>query len=233
LEYQLRLTARAAEDLGLSPDDAGLPAEALVDEHPVIRAFVERRGQSPVSPEATYPPVTRIPVYNLHHERWRGLTWHDKDHGVVWLLGVEHHETGSRDDVYAVLKDRDIAEQLFPDETDYRRLNPDARSFASELRRYAADLIERASESGEWESALIDDVLEVGFRIEVIEHEGEDIGAEHTLRIQMPPLTGGVLPDEWQASVLAAFFPAAELHDIRALGFTPDRAFEYQWDCVW
>jgi hypothetical protein len=67
-----------------------------------------------------------VPVYNLHHRRWRALTWHEEedDLDVVWLLGVGWHEAGSKDDAYAVLKRRDQQGLLFPDEPTTRTSSP-------------------------------------------------------------------------------------------------------------
>lgn len=127
---QLYCTWGALKDLGLDPELARRPAQGLTDRHEVIDAFVAQRSQSPVGPEATYLPATRVPVYNLHHGRWRALTWHEDEHDldVVWLLGVGWHESGSRNDVYAALKRRDERGTLFPDETDYANLEPDPQT---------------------------------------------------------------------------------------------------------
>ncbi len=83
------------------PTSHGLPRR-----HIFVTAFVERRSQSPRGQELTNLPVTAASVYNLHHGRWRGLTWHDEDSDVVWLLGVGWHESGSRGDAYTTLKAR-------------------------------------------------------------------------------------------------------------------------------
>jgi hypothetical protein len=59
------------------------------------------------------------PVYNLHVGRWRGLTWHDVAADVIWLLGVGWHEADSHDDVYEMLKNRDVPDELMPSDQDY------------------------------------------------------------------------------------------------------------------
>jgi hypothetical protein len=49
---QFRLTRRALQDLDLSiPEHASRPATDHTDAHAVVRAFVERRRQSPVGQE--------------------------------------------------------------------------------------------------------------------------------------------------------------------------------------
>lgn len=92
---ELRLTRRALADLGLDDQtSAGLPADELVDRHPMIAAFVERRGQNPEGQEAIQLPESRAIVYSLHSGRWRGLTWSEPDLGLVWLLGAGYHRSG-------------------------------------------------------------------------------------------------------------------------------------------
>lgn len=65
-----------------------------MDADDVVRVFVEQRRQDPKGHEWTRPPVTAAPVYNRHHGRYRGLTWHDEDSDVIWLLGAAWHESG-------------------------------------------------------------------------------------------------------------------------------------------
>lgn len=108
--------------------------------HDVVRAFVDQRSQDPKGQEWTKLPVTSAPAYNLHHGRYRGLTWHDEDNDVVWLLGVGWHESGSRDDAYMVLKRRDEAGDLMPTEQDYLDLEmtlEEARSFVVQVSEQA------------------------------------------------------------------------------------------------
>jgi hypothetical protein len=123
---QLRCTWRALEDLGLDPALGRKSAEALVGEHDVIRAFVTHGSQSPEGQEATCLPATRVPVYNLHHGRWRALTWHEAedDLDVVWFLGAGWHEAGRKADAYAVLKRRDHQGLLLPTKPTMRTSSP-------------------------------------------------------------------------------------------------------------
>lgn len=117
---QFRLTRQALQDLGLVIEEyAARPATDYTDAHDVVRVFVERRHQSPIGQEWTNLPVTAAPAYILQFGRYRALTWHDEESDVVWLIGVGWHESGSVDDAYAVLKARDQAGTLMPDEQDY------------------------------------------------------------------------------------------------------------------
>lgn len=146
----LRLTRRALEDLGLDPAEySRRSARDYAGAHDVVRAFIERRGQSPVGQETTRLPVSSQVVYNLHAGRWRGLTWHDEDADVVWLLGVGCHRSGERDDAYEVLKRRDEAGDLLPDEQDYLDLEAsidEALEFVEAVAQEGPALLERARE---------------------------------------------------------------------------------------
>ena len=142
---QFRLTRHALEDLGLSIDAcAGRPATDFQDAHDVVRVFVERRSQEPKGQEWTNLPVTSAPAYNLHHGRYRGLTWHDEDSDIVWLLGVGWHEADSRDDAYEVLKARDQAGTLMPSEQDYLALEmsfAETQLFVTQVSQQAPALV--------------------------------------------------------------------------------------------
>ncbi len=213
---QFRLTRRALEDLGLSVADyADRPATDYQDAHDVVRVFVERRKQDPKGQEWTNLPVTAAPVYNLHYGRHRGLTWHDEDSDVVWLLGVGWHESGSLDDAYSVLKGRDEAGTLMPDEQDYLDLEmspEDAKSFVVQVSEQAPELVERAHRTpGEEVRGVIAGRLGVGVLLEVLVVAAEDESLEEIwVGFEMPPLEGTTeLPPqpEWIMAVLAAMVP--------------------------
>lgn len=213
---QFRLTRRALDDLGISIEHyARRPATDFVDAHDVVRAFVERRRQDPKGQEWTKLPVTAAPAYNLHHGRYRGLSWHDEDSDVVWLLGVGWHESGSRDDAYAVLKRRDVAGDLMPSEEDYLDLEmtlEEARSFVVQVSEQAPALVAQARERlGEEIRGVIAGRLGVGVVVEVVVVPGEDESLEEVwVGFEMPPMPGACeLPPqpEWIQVVLAAMIP--------------------------
>ena len=172
--YELRLTEYALEDLTLDPALGRLPADAYADQHAVVEGFVTLRGQHPTGQETTTLPLTRAIVYNLHVGRHRGLTWHDRRHGVVWLLGVGWHEQGARDDAYEVLKDRDPADRLFPTSADYRNLAPSSARFAYDLQRSAKATVQRAlEEPGRELTTMIGGVLRVSVLAECVRIDNE------------------------------------------------------------
>jgi len=215
---QLRLTRRALEDLGLPVAvHAHQPATDYSDAHDVVRVFVERRSQDPKGQEWTDLPSTAAPVYNVHHGRYRGLTWHDEDSDVVWLLGVGWHESGSADDAYEVLKSRDAAGTLMPDEDDYLDLElslEEARSFVNQVAEQAPALIGRARAAiGQEQQSVIAGRLTVNVFVETAINEGEDESLEEVwVSFEMPPLPGDcALPQhpEWILVVVAAMVPEA------------------------
>lgn len=215
---QFRLTRHALEDLGLTIEDyAARPATDYTDAHDVVRAFVERRQQSPIGQERTNLPVTAAPAYNLHFGRHRALTWHDEDADVVWLLGVGWHELGSLDDAYVVLKARDVAGTLMPVEQDYLDLQlslEEARSFVAQVGQDAPALVEQARQApGTEVRGVIAGRLGVGVVIEVVVIPGEDESLEEIwVGFALPPIEGTTeLPPqpEWIMTVLAAMVPVS------------------------
>lgn len=213
---QFRLTRRALADLGLSIHDyASRPATDYTEAHGLVRAFVERRRQSPVGQEWTNLPVTAARAYNLHFGRHRGLTWHDEDSDVVWLLGVGWHESGSLDDAYEVLKARDQAGHLMPNEQDYLDLEmsyQETHSFVVLVSQDAPALVDQARQTpGVEVSGVIAGRLGVGVLVEVVVISGQDESLEEIwVGFELPPLQGATeLPPqpEWIMAVLAAMVP--------------------------
>lgn len=208
---QLRLTRRALDDLGLSADFALLPATDYRDQHDVIACFVEKREQSPIGAEVTQLPVTAVTAFNLHCGRFRGLTWHDEESDVVWLLGVGWHESGSRDDAYEVLKGRDTQGLLMPDEQDYLDLEAtleEEQAFVAQVNVQAPALVDEARARGGVEvRGIIAGRLSVGVTVEAVEVPGEGRIEEVWVAFEMPPVPGECrLPPhpQWIMVVLAA-----------------------------
>jgi hypothetical protein len=211
----LRLTRQALADLDLDPALRGRSAWELIDHHQVIRAFVERRSQQPEGQQTTQLPASRrAVVFNLHVGRWRGLTWHDQDEDVVWLLGVGEHRSGDHNDAYAVLKRRDLADNLLPDEDDYADLDPEPRTFVQALADVATALVEQAlATPGQPVSNDLSGILQVRILAQPI--KGTNDGVEVWIGFQMPPQRPNALPPAWAATAVAAFLPTATPDDIQ------------------
>lgn len=203
-DFTLRITIRCLEDdLGFDRSDASAPVESL--DHEVCRAFVEKRSQSPFGAEKLRPITTNAEVYTLHAGRWRGATWHDADHNVVWLLGCGYHRSGEHTDVYPYLKDLDAKAELFPTAEDYEIFfELQDYTFARALVEEVPAILEWArGQSGTEIVALIADRIRIGV---VFEIAGE---IEVTwLAVSMRLLPGETeLPPEWMPLLLAAFYP--------------------------
>ncbi len=222
---RLRLTRRALEDLNL-PIDAfcALDAREFSDAHDVVAKFVVLRSASPQGQEATLLPVTRQTVWNLHAGRWRGLTWHDTDDDVVWLLGVGWHESSSRDDAYEVLKRRDEAGELFPTVHDFQDAEPDdIEAFLEALRKTAPALLEQAQSTPGKEIRGVVGCSVVALLVEILGVDDDQM-EETWIAMSMPPTPPPefVLPPEWQMYLLAALLPDAAFEDLESLW---DRSF--------
>ncbi len=213
---QLRLTRRALADLALDAESyCRRDASEYVLAHPVVRAFVERRSQSAIGQETTAIPKSDVVVYNLHAGRFRGLTWHDAECDVVWLLGVGWHESGSREDAYAVLKQRDNARQLLPELLDYEDLEPteeELNSFVADVAAQAPTLVALARERpGVEVTALIAGRISTGVVVEVVAIPQENADLEEVwVGFGLPPRDGPCpLPPqpEWIETILAAMVP--------------------------
>jgi hypothetical protein len=209
-------------DLDLDPSVyAGRSASELADRHPLIAAFVERRGQHPEGQEAIQLPASRATVYSLHAGRWRGLTWWEEDLGIVWLLGAGYHRSGERSDAYAALKRRDETDDLFPAEHDYLDLEPDPTPYVEAVARDAPVLVVRARQApGVEVHGELAGVLEVSLVAVVVEEAGQHL-EEIWVGFSMPPK--GLIPPhpEWLLVALAALFPEAEPEELRHGGEFP------------
>jgi len=218
---QLRLTHQALSDLGLSIEKySRKSATEYVDANGMVASFVEMRSQSPVGQEATKLPVTRATVWNIHLGRYRGLTWHDVNSDVVWLLGVGWHETDSLDDAYVQLKDRDLRNRLMPTVDDYRDLEltqDETLDFVTQVSIQAPSLLETARlRPGEEIQGIIAERLKVSVLVYVVNGDQELESLEDIfISFEMPPIDGPcVLPTqpEWIQIVLAALLQEADLN---------------------
>lgn len=218
--WDLRITRRCLrDDLGVRDDESG-NAEAHVDVHPLVRAFVERRGQRPTGQESFRcgTEVTGLPLFTLHSGKDRGATWHqesvppgvtsDYELGIVWLLGIR-----SEHDYDALCR---LGESLRPSRADAQAFIDDqALTFARALVEEVPALLVRAEQNkGEIVEAVI------AGRIRVRLHRDPDDDAPLlTVAISSNPLPATAqLAKNWLARLLSAFFP----DDFADLSFADD-----------
>lgn len=124
-QFDLWVTDRCArEDLGIRewPDPEGV--NGVADD--TVRKFRERRRVD-AEPRSSY--INNLtaelgrPCYELKDERFRGATWLDRDRGVVFLLAVAFHTSGTRDDSYNRFLSLARAGRILPTTEDYAAID--------------------------------------------------------------------------------------------------------------
>jgi hypothetical protein len=206
--YQLAVTERCiSHDLDRSSLNGARPAEQA-HKHPLLRKFYEKLAASPKGQETVGGLQANIVAYSLHAGRWRGLTWHDAESGIVWLLAGGLHRSGERDDSYPSFRrlDRD---HLLPSETDYERVFArEGPAFAECVADDVAGLLSRARDESE---STVEGLLNqrIGMRVR-FETDGNYAVA---LCLALPP-GSEIIPAEWLVIALAACFPEAHFDAI-------------------
>jgi hypothetical protein len=205
--YELAATERCIRrDLDLLAEAVAEEPEMQGERHPLLKAFYSRRAQSPVGQETIEGLQANIVAYSLHAGRWRGLTWHDEDLAIVWLLAGHYHRSGERDDSYPHF--RGLAKhQLLPTEEDYERVfDREAHAFAQTVVDDVAAIAEQArAQPGEIVSGRVASRIAV----RAVEQDGS---LQVAVKMQLYPGDEQV-PAEWLMTVLAAFFPDAPFED--------------------
>jgi hypothetical protein len=207
--YQLAATERCVEkDLGLPASVAALaPAEQRAQHH-LLEVFYERRAESPVGQETVEGLQAAIVAYSLHAGRWRGLTWHEREEAIVWLLAGRYHRSGERDDSYPHFRGLSRA-QLLPSELDYERVfERESATFAERVLSDVRALMERCAESP---GTIIEGRISqrIGARV-VRDAEGQ---LQVALDMRLYPGEDSV-PGEWLMIVLAGFFPDVQFEQL-------------------
>jgi hypothetical protein len=146
--HSLRVTIRClVDDFGLTPDHAERALDDLVSQHALIEAFRDQRSQLPIGAEYLRDLTSSIQAYTLHSTRWRGVTWHDREEAVVWLLAGRFHTSGHSDDAYPYFRKLDADDKLLPIRQDYGLLD---RERAVDLVRALADDVPGECDNLHW-----------------------------------------------------------------------------------
>lgn len=102
--HQLSATERCIRrDLDLPRHVVAEPPADQRKHHPLLAAFYERRAQSPIGQETIEGLQANIVAYSLHAGRWRGLTWHEQQFAIVWLLWDLDEVLGEVLEVYGTM----------------------------------------------------------------------------------------------------------------------------------
>lgn len=214
----LRVTRRCLrEDLGLSAAEVVAPIEDIAETCPIVRAFLERRSQNPQGQETIQGLTSRIVAYSLHGGRERGITWHDEQEDVVWLMASHLHAAGDADDAYPYFLDLDRQGKLLPTRDDYADLiiQSQAPTFAESVLRDAPPLVAAAQESpGTIQAGTVAGRI----RVRCVYEDGEL--PMMTVAISQRLLPGEVqVPPEWQFILAAAFLPGTTQPSDLSLAF--------------
>lgn len=198
-DYELRVTRRCCEqDLGCPQLDPFVNRAS----HEIIRAFINRRRDSPDNTRQVAPLTTGRTVYRLAYgERHRGATWHDEAHGVVWLLAYAVHEFKGEGDAFPYFKELDARDRLLPTSEDYEDLfRARAARLAQAVPAECTDLLSSAREAlGTEICGVVANHIRVSCSVAAI-----DSLEEITVAVNYDGLT-----PESLAIILPSFFPDA------------------------
>jgi len=192
-------------DLACAEEDLELRIDELAERYEIVRAFAERRSQNPEGQETIQGLTSRIVAYSLHSGEFRGITWHDRRAGIVWLLATRFHRSGNPDDAYPYFLELDRAGELLPTREDYSaHVRSEALSLAQALVEDVPALRQLAiDEPGAVHSGIIGGRIAVRFVLEDGDPPMFTVAVSQRLR------PGDMLvPPRWQITVAAAFLPA-------------------------
>lgn len=156
---------RARPTIRCLTQDLGIPLPGLnVDLGKDLDAPIldELRRVAPDSPtgQKRILSIDHPLVYRLRVSTYRGVTWVDGDHGVVWLCAARRREDGSANDAFAWFADLHAKGQLLPTADDHLRDRAEAairlqRGLTAEMlslfnRAHAEKGVERHAALSDW-----------------------------------------------------------------------------------
>ena len=132
--HELRVTDRCLrEDLSRSREAT---FEELAGRHGIVRAFSRERSGATAGVDTLGPRGGRRPLTVLRHTNdWRGVTWFDKETGVVWLCACAWHRSGQPDDAFPIFETLRDKDRIWPTEEDYEALLADRGGAFRRVRR--------------------------------------------------------------------------------------------------
>lgn len=205
MPHILRVTKRClVDDLQLPETAAKGPLEAVAGSSGIVDAFLERRAHHPVGQETIQGLTSRIVAYSLHSADYRGITWHQENAGVVWLLAAGFHRSGKSDDAYPYFIRLDNEGRLLPTAEDVELL------VAEQTKDLARHLLEQVPAMTQQVLAnpgrLLVGIL--GGRIKIRAIFEDDDSPMLSVAISQKLQPGNLrLPADWLMIVAAAFFP--------------------------
>lgn len=209
VQPDLWVTARCLDD-DLNVPSTPQDARQRRGEHVLVDAFVDKRSALPEGQE-TISLESRGTWYTLHAERYRGVTWHQRMAGVVWLAGAGYHRDGDRTDAYNAIRDLDTRGLLAPDRADYVELDRwRVRRLAEELMTEPQRLVRVARENpGEVCTALLAGRISVRVAVEPGDPSFLTVAMGHELKPGPAEI-----PKTWIMILLAAFFGEHQIDEL-------------------
>jgi hypothetical protein len=224
-------------DLGFNDADRERPIEDLaeLDGTGLLKALLERRSLQPEGVDRIDGLQAKINAYSLHSGRHRGLTWHDRRNGVVWLLAARFHTSGAPDDAYPHFRALKF-EELLPTGRDFQALELSrVVSFAGALLEAVPILRRQALDAPGGE--IRGSIGGIGVRL-VANAESYPPILHLAVSLRLPPYA--IVPPEWLGALIGTFykhidpdgllpfdslFPGAPLegHEVAFADYVPDR----------
>lgn len=221
---RVRITIRClTEDLGeqLPPADVDLGNH----DHPLMDKL---RRLAPTSPEGQKRILAiKTPmVYRVRHSDWRGATWVDREHGVVWLLGAARRRQGSSDDAFDHFEGLWKTGKLLPTEDDLARDQlEEAVRFINSIANEAPELVEEA-----WRNPGQEVGARLGGRLDVLVFSDRSGGIEELwVAVSRRDAAGGFIEDRSMHIVFEVFGQAAGSDDWEERPDWPTGDLQWAW----
>jgi hypothetical protein len=132
------------EDLHLAADTRFWDAMS----HPIVKGFVAKRQQVPISGKTVGSNCGARTLYHLSvGNDHRGATWHDTTNRVVWLCAYGWHRSGEPDDAFQIFRILLENNRMYPITADYRRLIVDHQLRFTEMAVVQAGALHEAAMS--------------------------------------------------------------------------------------
>lgn len=219
-----RLTIRClTEDLGeqLPPTEADLGSldHALMEE---VRRLAPSSPESQKRILAIKTPM----VYRVRHSNWRGATWVDEEHGVVWLLGAAMRREDSADDAFEYFEDLWKTGRLLPTEDDLvrDRLEETVR-FINAVAEEVPGWIEEA-----WRNPREEVEARLAGRIDVLLYSDQSGGVEELwVAVSKRDATGGFVNDRTMHVIFELFGQAVGSENWEGRADWPTGDLQWVW----
>lgn len=209
---RFRVTERClTQDLGVPAEHLKRDVRYMGEIHEALRTFYMKRCAEPCTGENMLNVAAYPNVKTLHVGRGRGVTFHDHELDICWLLAYSpKHSKGSRDDAYKHFERLDERKELMPSASDVLlTTSVSSAELIDALTALGSELYKQAKatpgiEVGDTIAVSNDVQADVVLAIEVY-IDGSDRAEECTVAFTVPP--GEDFGAEQALDVVAALVP--------------------------